>query len=385
MTAAKLTILKTQPGQNLAKRRTSKGMFIPCDMVAHFSVIQAKINSACDIYKLLDQLQHRPRCCVIRGNYVGDEAAANLSRDGEPALTSKGARRWGEVFPDTSRQWLAIDVDAYSPQQHDPVSEPEGAIREFIDDCVPELEGVTFVYQLSSRAGFVPGVLKVHLWFWLATPTTSAELRRWAKSINSRNPDSIDEALYSSVQIHYTANPIFPAGVVDPIQKRVGLCQGAVDFASLSIPPAPKPARPKSEANNYDLVAGVSTPTLDRLQAALFWLNADVYGLWIDAGLWLKVLADVYGESVAFDLWIEWSRTSAKFYDADAATRWAGFDPYLGTDAAVGCLLAAARDAAVLVALADKGKAEWSERGACAVAYLKIHHPKRLAQLLEAA
>ena len=74
----------------------------------------------------------------------------------------------------------------------------------------------------------------MHLWFWLATPRTSAELKEWAKAIKLE----VDHSVFQPAQIHYTAAPIFAAGLTDPISVRNGFFQGARDEVELDIEPA---------------------------------------------------------------------------------------------------------------------------------------------------
>ena len=45
----------------------------------------------------------------------------------------------------------------------------------------------------------------------------------------------IDPALFSPVQPHYTAAPIFD-GIIDPLPKRSGIRQGCEDYATLNLP-----------------------------------------------------------------------------------------------------------------------------------------------------
>lgn len=385
MTAETVTILKCRRGNNLAKKYVGGGkLFLAYGNAKSFGAISAKIKDIYGMYKLIAGLQSKPRCCIIRGEYVGAEAAAGIFRGSEPAMdNSDYVRRWGEAFPDVDRRWLAVDVDGYTPQEYDPVTDPEGAISEFIADRLTELAGVTLVYQLSSRAGFVPGVLKVHLWFYLETSATSAELRRWAKSINSRNPGSIDEALYSSVQIHYTANPIFPAGVIDPIQKRVGLCRGAVDVATLSIPQAPAKHTATTETDGRDMNYAVID--IPRLKAAAVWIPDD-RTTWVKAGIAYKALTPLIGGHAAFQLWMEYCAAGSntdKNNDPKHSPegRWSSFAPTMKPDAAQGVLFGLARDAAASILKAELNNAELSARGRQAAIYLAQHHRRAFDEL----
>ncbi|HHW4679760.1 MAG TPA: phage/plasmid primase, P4 family, partial [Xylella sp.] len=63
---------------------------------------------------------------------------------------------------------------------------------------------------------------KAHVWFWLATPCTSEQLKAWAASCGLK----VDTSVFNAVQIHYTAAPVFEAGVCDPVPVRSGFVPG---------------------------------------------------------------------------------------------------------------------------------------------------------------
>ena len=69
---------------------------------------------------------------------------------------------------------------------------------------------------------------------------TSPETKAWIKKINARQKAAgqpeFDESLYGGAQPHYTAAPVFAAGVIDPLKgERVFLFKGTKRMAS---PPA---------------------------------------------------------------------------------------------------------------------------------------------------
>jgi predicted P-loop ATPase len=77
------------------------------------------------------------------------------------------------------------------------------------------------VYRLSASAG-VHGWDKVslHLWFWLDRPVYDKSLKAYAKREGFN-----DSCLFSAVQVHYTADPIF-VGMTDPVAERLGRLSG---------------------------------------------------------------------------------------------------------------------------------------------------------------
>lgn len=133
------------------------------------------------------------------------------------------------------RHWAMFDIDRFWPVIFDtPALTPVESIQEFIDTCLPpEFQGVSFHWQLSSSAGMKdPGCLKAHIWFWLDTPYNGDQLEAWIRA----NSLPIDVAPMRLVQVHYTANPIFQNGAVDPVPSRCGLFEGSRASVPLTIP-----------------------------------------------------------------------------------------------------------------------------------------------------
>lgn len=69
-------------------------------------------------------------------------------------------------------------------------------------------------------------------------------------------------------------------------------------------------------------VQQVSLQEVALIKQALWRLNADDYKAWTDNGIRLKTLGND-----GFDIWLEWSKKSAKFNQEDATQKWATFSP----------------------------------------------------------
>ncbi len=192
-----------------------------------FTTKQIAVADLPALSRLLTKLQDKPQHCVIRGDYVGDDKAEKGKVDGSIARTNTN-------FNDCPHHWFMVDIDKYEPGFADPVREPVEAIKDYLAEQLPPcFQDVSFHWQLSSSAG-APGkahILKAHVWFWSETPYTSAQMYEWAKQVGPR----VDKAVYRRVQIHYTSNPIFEAGVPDPVPVRSGFYQGARDMVPLMI------------------------------------------------------------------------------------------------------------------------------------------------------
>ena len=172
---------------------------------------------------LLTELAGQPHSCLIRGAFVGDDVAS--PRDAEqfkPGFVRKAL----DYFDDQPLHTVMIDVDGYHPFAWDPLTHPLEAIEEFITTQLPpEWHNRAYHWHLSSSFGHpskAEGGLRVHLWFWLARPLTSAQLKAFAKVTNL----PADTALFNPVQAHFTANAYLEPGVTDPIAKRSGFVPG---------------------------------------------------------------------------------------------------------------------------------------------------------------
>ena len=118
---------------------------------------------------------------------------------------------------------MMFDIDDWTPPAGlDPVQDPEACIDAFIEAKLPEpFHCADYHWQLSASAGTdkARGMLKAHVWFWLATAYDSATLKAWAKALAL----PIDPAVFQAVQPHFTAAPIFEEGAVDPVPRRSDL------------------------------------------------------------------------------------------------------------------------------------------------------------------
>lgn len=208
----------------LAKTWQSDGTVQDYQDSKYFQLVQRKVGGIRELSGLLTELERRPECCLIRGAYVGDEVAAQ--RDGSEYRPGR-VRRTLDYFNDQPLHTVLVDVDGFVPQTVNPNEDPAAAIEEFITTKLPaEFSGVSYHWQLSNTFGHQTklGQLRVHLWFWLETAYTSAQLYSWAKSTAYQG----DIALLQTVQVHYTAAPKMGPGLVDPVAVRSGLVDGLV-------------------------------------------------------------------------------------------------------------------------------------------------------------
>lgn len=230
--ASSLTVLTCGKSMSLAKRWLADGTIAAYDGPRNYRVRSVPVGDIHALSEVLTRLEGAPHSCVIRGEFVGDERAQGI----EPPERPGHYRRLLTLFDDVPRTWFCVDVDNYEPLLADPVAQPEMAVGEFIQDCLPDaFQGVTCHWQLSNSAG-APGkdaTLKAHVWFCADRALTSAQLRAWAHGLGRH----VDVALYNAVQIHYTSAPLFDDGVADPVPQRSGLLEGWMgDTVAVELP-----------------------------------------------------------------------------------------------------------------------------------------------------
>lgn len=196
------------------------------------------------LYRLLCALEDKQDACIIRG------ALKPEFTDREQVhRTKKPHGNRPAFFEEVDRSWLCIDLDnTRLPQPIDPTDreQVEASIL-WAASLIPEMDGVSFVAQLSSSAfldtykhrytdkdgkeqeetrvrldgGKVKldgRKLKLHLWILLDSPACEKALGDWTK----RHPAKLDPATSRTVQPHYTAKPDF-VGVNDPLPQRTFL------------------------------------------------------------------------------------------------------------------------------------------------------------------
>ncbi|CAM2158937.1 AAA domain-containing protein [Paraburkholderia tropica] len=246
----------------LAKRWLADGTIAPYDDPKYFRHRTVQVRGIDALAALLETLANSPRACVIRGRYLGD--AAQIEHN--PAEFKRGhALRRKNCFGEQPLHSVLIDVDGYVPLDADPMLEPVAAIEEYLLCCLPAaFHQASYYWQLSGSAGHEKnrGVLKAHVWFWLENPATSAALRAWA----SGSRYTVDRALFDTIQVHYTANPVFDVGVQDPVPVRSGVVRkqrSAVALNVADVPVLEKPSRQQMLSK-----AAASDDTAQALNAA---------------------------------------------------------------------------------------------------------------------
>ena len=219
MTTDFITVL-THSTTPLSKRWCADGSIQAFGNSKHFTGREIPVANFTEMAALLTTLHGKPRSCIIRGRFTGQDLAHTV--------------RQKDVFTDAEHHWLLIDVDKYQPLEADPVLEPVESIEQYISEHLPsEFHDSSYHWQLSNSAGHpTKQGLRAHLWFWSETPHTSATLRAWGEAYQ------VDKSLFDEIQIHYTAAPVFDGGVADPVPVRSGTVRKTSDAVQLTASPA---------------------------------------------------------------------------------------------------------------------------------------------------
>lgn len=200
------TLSRTQTGEVATKSYSAGSMF---------RVLTYGVSSIQELGARLDAIQNNRRCLVIRGKPL------KTLVPGEPVRRLKA----NFVTPVRGRRWVMIDFDKIAlPKGMGLHIDASQAIDHLVRQLPEEFHGVSYYWQLSSKAGFTrEDVVSLHAWFWLDRPVSDAQLKAWGKAWNERvGLKLIDTALFNAVQQHYTSRPIL-IGLGDPFPVRSGL------------------------------------------------------------------------------------------------------------------------------------------------------------------
>ena len=215
-----LTVVKSKR-RRLAKMITPKKV-LGYDEAKSFTFHKVTVAGFEDLGREINKLLSCPNACVVR-----EKPKPRADRTAPGNYPDTWAKR-GENFVDVAHHWVMFDIDGYQTDSvEDPVAKPVEALHRFIEERLPqEFKGASFHWQQSGSAGTpgYEGQLKAHLWYWLASPRTTAELRSW-----SRSYPGVDDSVFNTVQAHYISPPVLAPGVEDPVALRSGTWHGTKD------------------------------------------------------------------------------------------------------------------------------------------------------------
>jgi hypothetical protein len=213
----------THARNRVTKTWNADGTISPFDDAKYYGVQRLVVADIEELSSELTDLAADPRSCLIRGTPVPlDTQAIRDAAQFQPGKVRKAL----DYFDDQPLHAVMIDVDGYHGFAHDPATHTAEAIQEFIEcELPPAWHGAAYHWHLSSSFGHPSKAdtgLRVHLWFWLARPLTSAQLKAFAQATAL----PADVSLFHPVQAHFTADPHLAPGVVDPVVNRSGFVHG---------------------------------------------------------------------------------------------------------------------------------------------------------------
>lgn len=188
------------------------------------------VSSLDDTHNVLKNLALAQEKFVIRAE----------PKDGAQSAAARRIHGDGAAFEQKDRYWLTLDMDKINCPAHiDPAKNPEEAAEWVRSMLPPPFNTTACIFKFSSsqnvppkKGGKSPSKISVHLWYWCDRAVSEQEWKRFFKA----HPCPVDQALFSPVQIHYTADPVFN-GMDDPLPKRLGILKG--DTPVLHVPPIP--------------------------------------------------------------------------------------------------------------------------------------------------
>jgi hypothetical protein len=204
-------------GDKLVEHRAS--------FLTYYGWQRLRVEDLNSLSKALKGLEAQTDRMVIRGLPASDTNEGQLIRR-KKNLPSGGIRS-------SLCQWLCIDIDGllFPDGLSDFNRFPTEMAKYAASMLPPEFHRVDFHFQFSSSIGIKEGI-RIHLWFWLGRPISDNEASVWV----SQSKVNVDLSLYTPVQPHYTAAPIFDPVDADPVKVRSGLIEYDNGLSAVPVP-----------------------------------------------------------------------------------------------------------------------------------------------------
>ncbi len=214
-----VTLAGSAEGKRLTKRwrRDADGNPVAedYDHAFEFMFVRKEVAGVDGMAGLLRHLAGRPHAALLRSKLPAGPDVVQ-------------GRRVSTQFTDEPSRLLSMDFDDVElPAGMDPVGDFAGCAAWVRDNLLPiEFRGAKMAAQATSSAGFKPG-FRARGFFFGDKPVAAAGLKHWLRDA------SVDDALYSACQLHYTASPVLAEGIADPIAERVVVVEG---FEAVRVP-----------------------------------------------------------------------------------------------------------------------------------------------------
>jgi hypothetical protein len=184
---------------------------------SNFEYEERAVSCLEDIKAILCDLQHQSQKFVIRGR-----SKSNIGK-----VVRRREHGEGSAFDSTSHRWVMLDTDKLSYDDNlDIIKNPVEVVKSIKKGLPEPFRKAHCVFKFSSsqnipeKIGDLPKkIVSAHLWFWCDKFISDDEWKRYFRA----NSCKVDLAVFTPVQPHYTANPIFE-GMSDPVPERIGIC-----------------------------------------------------------------------------------------------------------------------------------------------------------------
>lgn len=207
-----ITFLMTDRADRFAAKQWIKGRKDPIDYarVRDWKPFVALADGIESLGEIIARASEYPRLTAIRG-------AVRETSSTKTFVNRRIHQHPGEPAPDIKdvpRQWLMVDLDSLpEPEDFNWRDDPRRAAIWAARQHLPRVfRESAFYYQYSGSAGIKPG-LRLHFWFWIEDALNSSDLKHYLGRVGKGKADL---SLYTAVQPHYTATPLFH-GIDDPM------------------------------------------------------------------------------------------------------------------------------------------------------------------------
>jgi len=229
LTGCGITVLRTVDSARATKRWSwnatlGEWLKVSYQAGAWFVPAEHQVADLAALVSVLDQARRDPCAFVVRGALTPAAIEAMAAKpDGRIRRRKHQKNGVDPTLAEVPRRWVMIDVDGWPLRASDDLaSDPESAIDTAIHELLPDaFHDCECWWQLSASAGFVPGFLKCHIWFWMAEPAANAHI----KAVLAQHAPGVDRAPFNAAQPHYIADPVVENGF-DPLPRRTGWRRG---------------------------------------------------------------------------------------------------------------------------------------------------------------
>ena len=287
-----ITVLKSQFRDVSIKRfRLENGKLasLPVKLPLLFDLEKHTVSSLSDLSLLLTSLEYDPSKIIIRGELIEGRQKENIRRTGKSHLFNDP----NSNFNPAPRQWCMIDIDDLElPTEYADIDASKSDILAYTTAKLPEaFRGVDCHYQFSASMGVKKDKVRVHLWYWLNRRVSDAEMKAWM----GQSDVPVDMSLFRPVQPHFTANPIFENGAINPLPNRSGVYDAHGGQDTVTVPDnldeivtvqttSQKPRHTRSDGylEAQEIIRDQATGlAIDGREKLLYWLSLTVMNEWV--------------------------------------------------------------------------------------------------------